>query len=134
MGLLVTMTLDIPSKLDGDLSHRPPIRPALWKREPRLTTTQESYAFLDRLKKHQVSVIRPYVCLVGQSWLELKSNDRLSLTADKLEGIINHLRRLLGEGEVTLSARHLAFPSGQHLLDWVEAVRTDTHIEEVEQS
>jgi hypothetical protein len=111
-----------------------PTRPALWKREHKLTTTQESYAFLERLQKYQVSVVRPCVYIAGQSWLELTCEDRLTLTADKLEAVVNHLRGLLGEGEVMLGAMHLAFPSGQQLLDWVAAVRTTLRPEEVEQS
>jgi hypothetical protein len=68
------------------------------------------------------------------TYLELTCHDRLTLTADRLEGVVNHLRGLLSEGEVTIEAMHLAFPTGQRLLDWVAEVRTTLQPEEVEQS
>jgi hypothetical protein len=104
-----------------------------WKREHAPKTTQESYTFLDRLKKYQVSVPGPLVEITGQHWLQLTCDDRLALRADQLEGVINHLRGLLSEGQVAVEARSLHFPSGQQLLDWVEEVRTELQSEEVEQ-
>jgi len=88
---------------------------------------------LSRLQKYQVSVPGPRVEIAGQHWLELTCDDRLALSADQLEGVINHLRGLLCEGQVAVEARALCFPTGQHLLDWVAEVRTELQSEEVEQ-
>ena len=108
-------------------------QPAIWKREHAPKTTQETYEFLGRLQKYQVSVPGPRVDIAGQHWLELTCDDRLALSADQLEGVINHLRGLLSEGQVAVEARALHFPTGQQLLDWVADVRTELQPEEVEQ-
>jgi hypothetical protein len=108
-------------------------QPAIWKREHAPKTTQETYAFLGRLHKYQVSVPGPRVDIAGQHWLELTCDDRLALNAEQLEGVINHLRGLLCEGQVALEARALHFPTDQQLLDWVADVRTELQPEEVEQ-
>jgi hypothetical protein len=107
--------------------------PVIWRREHTLKTTKESYEFLGRLQKHQATVPGLRVSIVGQHWLELTCDDKLSLPADELEGVINHLRGLLSEGQITLEALSLTFPTGQRLLDWVEEVRTEIRPEEVEQ-
>ena len=80
-----------------------------------------------------MSVPGPRVEIAGQHWLELTCDDRLALRADQLEGVINHLRGLLCEGQVAVEARALHFPTGQQLLDWVAEVRTELQSEEVEQ-
>jgi len=41
---------------------------------------------------------------------------------------------LLSEGQVTVEAPIVTFPTGQHLLDWVAEVRTAIHPHEVSQS
>jgi hypothetical protein len=71
--------------------------------------------------------------VTGQHWLQLACDDRLALRAEQLEGVINHLRGLLSEGQVAVEARSLHFPTGQQLLDWVEEVRTELQAEEVDQ-
>ena len=110
-----------------------PDQPVTWKREHAPKTTQETYEFLARLQKYQVSVPGPRVEIAGQHWLELTCDDRLAFSADQLEGVINHLRGLLCEGQVAVEARALRFPTGQQLLDWVADVRTELQPEEVEQ-
>ena len=108
-------------------------RPVIWKREYTTTTTQETYDFLVRVQKYQVSVPGPRVAIVGQHWLELTSDDALTLSAKTLEDTINHLRGILPDGQVTIEVLALHFPTGQHLLDWVEDVRTELQPEEVKQ-
>jgi hypothetical protein len=108
-------------------------KPAIWKREHAPKTTQETYEFLGRLRKYQASVPGPRVDIAGQHWLELTCDDHLALKADQLEGVINHLRGLLSEGQVAVEARALHFLTGQQLLDWVADVRTELKPEEVEQ-
>lgn len=105
-----------------------------WKRGHTLSTTKESYEFLDRLKKYQAVVSGLRVSIVGQPhWLELTCDNGLRLEAANLEAVIEHLRGLLSEGQVTVEAPIVTFPTGQHLLDWVEEVRTTIHPHEVSQ-
>jgi hypothetical protein len=131
-GIVAEQRFDIEWQSTGRLAIDPH-RPVVWKREHAPKTTQESYAFLDRLKKYQVSIPGPLVEITGQHWLQLTCDDRLALRADQLEGLINHLRGLLSEGQVAVEARSLHFPTGQQLLDWVEEVRTELTSEEVKQ-
>jgi hypothetical protein len=131
-GIIAEYRLDIDWS-DVDKVHIVPDRPVTWKREHAPQTTQESYALLSRLQKYQVSVPGPRVEIAGQHWLELTCDDLLALSADQLEGVINHLRGLLCDGQVAVEARALHFPTGQHLLDWVAEVRTELQSEEVEQ-
>ena len=98
-----------------------------------LSTTKEAYEFLARLRKYQASIPGPRVSIVGQHWLELTCDNGLMLNVDTLETVINHLRGLLSEGQVTIEAPTLAFPTGQDLLDWVEDVRTAVQPDEVSQ-
>jgi hypothetical protein len=131
-GIVAEQRFDIDGLDPGRLTIDPH-QPVVWKREHAPKTTQESYAFVDRLKKYQVSVPGPVVEITGQHWLQLTCDDRLALRADQLEEVINHLRGLLSEGQVAVEARSLHFPSGQQLLDWVEEVRTELTSEEVKQ-
>ena len=70
------------SRLYGSANHAP-------------KTTQETYEFRPSVQKYQVSVSGPRVDIAGQHWLELTCDDRLALSADHLEGVINHLRGLV---------------------------------------
>jgi len=106
---------------------------AIWKREHRPTTTKESYEFLARLKKYQVTVSGVKVFISGTNWLELTMDENLTLDGDKIENAVNYLRSLLNDGEVEIDAPQLHFPSGQLLLDWVAEVRTQINSYEVEQ-
>jgi Fn3 associated len=111
-----------------------PDQPVTWKREHTLSTTKESYEFLDRLKKYQAVVSGLRVSIVGQPhWLELTCDNGLRLEAANLEAVIEHLRGLLSEGQVTVEAPIVTFPTGQHLLDWVAEVHTTIHPHEVSQ-
>ena len=112
-----------------------PERPAVWKREHKLETTQDTYAFLAQLKQHQASILGSNLSIVAEPhWLEFSWDDQLALDAPTLEQTLECLRRLLPAGQMTVEALALRFPSGQRLLDWVEDERTELQPEEVDQS
>jgi hypothetical protein len=108
-------------------------KPVVWKREHKLGTTREAYELLERMKKYDASVRSPHATVHGDHWLDLSFDERLEIKADRLEIAIEHLRGLIGEGQVALGAPVLVFPSGQHLLNWVAEVRTELKPGEVEQ-
>lgn len=108
-------------------------RPVTWRREHSPRTTKDSYEFLARLKKHQGSVLGPRVSIVGQNWVELNFDEKLALSAGKLEAAVEHLRGLLTEGQVGIDALAIQFPTGHNLLNWVEEVKTEIRKQEVEQ-
>jgi hypothetical protein len=117
----------------GDEIRVDPSKPAVWKREHRYTTTQESYNFIQMLRKCEASVSGPRVTVAGRNWVELSVDEKVAVTADKLEKTIEHLRGLLTEGQVTIETEMLNFPTGQHLLDWVAEAKTEIKPGEVVQ-
>lgn len=69
----------------------------------------------------------------GENWVELAFDPRMTVTGEKLEGAVEHIRGLLPEGQVSIQTSILNFVKGQHLLDWVAEVRTEIKPEEVDQ-
>jgi hypothetical protein len=110
-----------------------PAKPVVWKRGYRPATTRESYELLERMKKFHAEVLGPRATVQGEHWLDLSFDERLALSADRLEAAIEHLRALISDGQVALEVPILRFPSGQDLLDWVADDRTELKPGEVEQ-
>jgi hypothetical protein len=110
-----------------------PARPAVWKREQYPQTTGDTYKLLGLLKKHQATLPGAKIAVTGKKWAELSMHDQVLLGADELEKTIEHLRGFIDDGEVSLEAMSIHFPTGQHLLDWVAEVRTEIKPGEVEQ-
>ena len=69
----------------------------------------------------------------GKNWVELAFDPLLSVSGEKLEGVVEHIRGLLPEGQVSIQTAALNFIKGQNLLDWVSEVRTEINPEEVDQ-
>lgn len=107
--------------------------PARWMRPHKLDDTRASYEFLERLKKHGARANVSRVTIAGSHWLELSFDEKLAFNAVQLEDAVNHLRGLLDEGNVILEASGLEFANGQALLDWVEDVKTELKLDEVQQ-
>ena len=107
--------------------------PAIWLREHLPGTTQETYELINLLKKHRASLPAAKIAVIGQCWVELNLDEKLLLDAARLEEIIEQLRKLVPEGEVSLEAMSLHFPAGQDLLNWVAEVRTEIKPGEVKQ-
>lgn len=104
-----------------------------WKHTYEIKTTKESYEFLALLKKHNVSLPGPRISVVGSTWMEVTCDDKVVLDGEKLDTLITNLRLLLTEGQVTIEADILKFPSGQSLLDWIEDVKIELQPKEVMQ-
>lgn len=114
-----------------------PTQPAFWNRAQKLTSTKETYEFIDRLKKHQVNVIGLTITIGGEpgvkDWVELITYEEKRITPETIEKCLESLRNLQGDGQVKLETRKLYFEKGEHLLDWVEDVKTTLNPGEVKQ-
>jgi hypothetical protein len=132
-GLVAEHRIDLDAA-SSDVVKIDPERPAIWKHKHKSETTQETYALLEQLKRFHASVLGSQVSVVAEPhWLEFTSDDQLALDVSALEATIENLRQILPDGQITLEAFTLRFPTGQQLLAWVEDARTDLQPEEVEQ-
>jgi len=111
-----------------------PHKPAIWRREHVTNDTQKTYELLKLVKKHQATLSVNRIAVLGDKWVDLSLDDKLLLTADKIETILEQLRGLVDQGHVNLEAASVHFPTGQNLLDWVAEVKTEIQFGEVEQS
>ena len=128
-------------KFEIDWTHDPaeePIdqgKPARWRPKPgfSFTTTRTAYGFVARMKKFESQAGNLSVRVLGQQWVDLNMEESVSLGGERLEQVVEFLRGLVPEGEVSVEAGYLQFPSGQHLLDYVEDIHAEVHREDVEQ-
>ncbi len=115
-----------------------PGTPVCWLRRHENETTKESYDFLECLKKHRASVVGLTITIGGDAgtreWVELTTYEEKIVTQDLIEGCLEALRRIQGDGQVKVSARALLFQTGQGLLDWVEEVKTSLQPGEMRQT
>ena len=116
-------------------------KPAVWQPEGELefNTTRTAYGFIARLKENaaHASGLRLAVQGHGESggsdqWVELNLSDGLRLNGERIEQAVEHLRALLGDGEVTINAKRIHYPTGQHFLDYVADLRTQYRREDVQ--
>lgn len=112
-------------------------RPAIWKRPHGYDSTQETYAFLERLQKHGALLAGPSVHIGDgrgdREWVALEVAENKQVDPVVLEACLAVLRRLQDGGQVVISAPALHFRTGQDLLDWVEEVKTSLKPGEVKQ-
>ncbi len=110
-----------------------PEKPALWKRRHEPKTTKESYELLRLMKKYSVNMPGPRVTISGKSWIELAVDEKVLISSDQMDKVLEYLRSLLDEGQVQIETSALKFPTGQSLLDWVAEVQTELKPDEVSQ-
>ena len=113
-------------------------QPAVWQPASgfEFNTTRAAYGFIARLKKHAgaASGLRLAVQADGErgAWVELNLSDGLRLDGERVEQAVEHLRSLLGDGEVLINAKRIHYDSGQHFLDHVADLRAQYRRDEVE--
>ena len=110
-------------------------KPAVWRPKDGFifTTTHNSYGFVNRIKKHGGQAGNVAIRILGQQWVDFTLEESIRLGGERLEQAVEYLRSFVAEGEVTLEAKLLAFPTGQQLLDYVEEVKVALVREEVVQ-
>lgn len=103
-------------------------RPAIWTREQKLGSTQETYEFLARLKKTGATVAGVTLNITGdggdKGWAELSFAGTMRLAAEQIEACLEPMRAVQTSGQARLTATEVHFALGQDLLDWVEEVKT----------
>jgi hypothetical protein len=114
-----------------------PRAPTTWKRKQAAATTKDAYEFLARMKTYGAKAIGARATVsrngAGEQWLELSFGEGVGVSGEELETTLGQLRTLVAEGQVAIEAMALEFPTGQDLLDWVVAVRTELKPNEVVQ-
>ena len=120
------------NKADGDKPIDPQ-KPATWRHKHEYYFTPESYEFIDRLKRHEVSASGVKVTINGDRWAELTLHDLIELSSAQLSEAVEAVRKIPDSGQVGLEAGALHFPTGQRLLDWLKETKTDVKLGEVKQ-
>ena len=116
-----------------------PDRPATWRplSHPEkifhFSTAHSAYGFIERLKKHGGKAAAQRIAVLDGQWVELTLADEMLLGTDQLHATVEHLRSLVSEGEVSIEASALWFPTGQQLLDYVHDIAVELPRGEVEQ-
>lgn len=112
-----------------------PIKPARWNHPRRITTTKESYDLIARMKKFEVTSFDSQISINGDGthWVELNVGDGIGLTGAQVESIINTLREIHRDGQVSVGFQSMAFATGKDLLDFAGAEKTTVGMDEVKQ-
>ncbi|MCB0192590.1 MAG: DUF499 domain-containing protein [Anaerolineae bacterium] len=124
---IVSLVERFPIDWDQDNSVQiDPRIPTIWKPTRRFgfNSTRDSYAFLDRLKKHRGTAAGVSLTISGVSgdrdWIQFNTNGEKKLEPLLIEEALDALRKLQTNGQVQLNAGAVHFEMGQDLLDWVE--------------
>jgi hypothetical protein len=108
-------------------------KPAVWDFKHDIKTTKESYEFLEKVKKYNGLVPAARISVVGKSWVELNIDENIELSGEKIEELIESLRSVYSEGQVSIEAPSLKFKTGQELVDFADAEKKDVVVDEVRQ-
>jgi len=121
------------TKKEDDVKPIDPEKLATWKRPHAYHITQESYDFIDRLKRHEATASGLKVSVTGDRWAELNLHEKIELGAIDLNQVVEVVRKLPGSGQLGVEAGAIHFARGQQLLDWVNEVKTELRRGEVVQ-
>lgn len=108
-------------------------KPATWKQRHDIKTTKESYEFLENVKKYGALVPAVGISVVGKKWVELRVDENIELTGEKIEGLIESLRSVYADGEVSIEAPSMKFKNGQDLIDFADDEKKNVTVNEVSQ-
>jgi hypothetical protein len=112
-----------------------PHRPVLFKRKTNCSTTQETYQWLEGLEKSQGEVIGITLTIsqpgTSREWIELDTSEGKRLTPSQIREVLDVLRRLQADGQVSLETQGLYFPSGEQLQDWAARMKIELTPSEV---
>ena len=99
------------------------------------TDTRTTYGFIARLKKHLgiAGGLRFNVQAASGTWSELNLSEDVELDGERIERIIEGLREIVADGEVSIDAKRLRFDTGQRFNDYIAELKANYQREEVEQ-
>ena len=72
------------------------------------------------------------VRILGERWVDLSLEDSIRLSGERMEKLIEHLRGVVDEGQVTIEAKSLHFSTGAKLLEYVEEIKAQLPRNEVQ--
>ncbi len=128
-----------PVRVDIDWEKKGPeidlTKPVRWNRPRRITTTKDSYDLIARMKKFEVTSFDSQISINGDGthWVELTVGDGIGLTGAQVESIINALREIHRDGQVSVGFQSMAFATGKDLLDYAGAEKATVGMDEVKQ-
>jgi hypothetical protein len=64
--------------------------------------------------------------------VDLSLEDSIRLSGERMEKLVEHLRGVVDEGQVTIEAKSLHFPTGAQLLEYVEDIKAQLPRNEVQ--
>ncbi len=110
-----------------------PEKPAVWKHPHAFYFTQETYQFLDRVKRHDAKVSGVKVTITGDRWVELNLHPLIELTPAQLADAVEAVRKIPESGQLAVETAALHFTTGQRLLDWLNEAKAEPKPGEVQQ-
>jgi hypothetical protein len=108
-------------------------RPVFWNRMQSANATNEAYELIDMLDKFNGLLPGPRITVSGQCWVDLSFDIKRLVGASELRRAIEYLRSLVPDGQVVVEAERVKFTTGQQLLDWIAAAKTELNPDEVQQ-
>ncbi len=115
-----------------------PHLPARLTRKHKITSTQETYIWLETLARFKGEVLGLTLTIGGDAnapeWLELTAAETKPILPAQIKEALEVLRRIQAAGQVALQTSALYFPTGQELLDWVAESHMELRPGEVRQS
>jgi hypothetical protein len=108
-------------------------KPASWKRSHIKKSTKDSFDFTGLLKRCNASVPAAKISVIGKSWVELNVDSAIELSGEQIEKLIESMREVYSEGQVSIDALSIKFATGQDLKDFAESEKTDILMHEVSQ-
>ena len=80
-------------------------------------------------------MLAPRISIIGNgdAWVDVSLGEAIGLSGDQIEALINALRVVYSEGQVSLKSQSLSFPAGQRLIEFAADERREINPEEVTQ-
>lgn len=106
-------------------------KPAVWNHPYNNPTTHESYSFIEDLRKHEAKVKSVTIEMGSSLWSNLSVCKDVPLGPAQLETLIDALKCIGIEGDVSLACEQITFENGQSLLDFANVKKMNLNFEEV---
>ncbi|SIT51341.1 conserved hypothetical protein [Paraburkholderia piptadeniae] len=111
-------------------------KPVLWSRPHRNLTAAAAFSFLDLLEKHQGEGREVVVDVASNDTdisLSFIAGENEPVAGTRLREVVAKMQEIVGGSQVTVSVTGIRFERGQHLLDWIAAIRSSLNPGEVGQ-
>lgn len=108
--------------------------PVLWKKRLKKESTADVFAWLVVLEKHRVALseVSAGTSLDSVQWIGVETG-KLVFEHSQLSKMLAFLQDMLGDGELTLEAGKLHFPTGQHFFDYIRDTKDNINNDDLEQ-